>query len=145
MWRSVIVPENISEIERSATSSTITSEVSFEYHEHNVCNSMLDALCHFEIGAVLVALLHEVVMGRLVLAFHFSLDLLCHKTSSLQVVNDHVSVRNWPLPPYIYVATVSANEMSLAVANETVLMQYVWIVRPGGSSVLSWTSMTLST
>ena len=62
-------------------------------------------------GAVLVALLYHVVMGRLALAFHFSLDLLCDKTSSFPVVNGHVSVRNWPLPPYPHVATV--NEKAL--------------------------------
>ena len=53
------------------------------YHEHNVWNTMLEALCHFE-----------------VLACHFSLDVLCDKSSSLPVVTDNVSVRNWspPLP-----------------------------------------------
>ena len=35
MWRSEIIPDNISEEERSATSSTFSSEESFEYHEHN--------------------------------------------------------------------------------------------------------------
>ena len=56
---------------------------------------------------------------------HFSLDLLCVKTSSLPVVNDHVSVRNWPPPPYPHVATESANVISFAAANEPALMQYV--------------------
>ena len=36
VWRSVLVPGNISEEEGSK-----------EYHEHNVWNSMLDVLCHF--------------------------------------------------------------------------------------------------
>ena len=78
-WRSVFVPVNISEEEGSATSSTFSTEVSFEYHDYNVWNSMLVALCHFEIGAVLVAHLDDVAMGRIALACHFSLDLLCHK------------------------------------------------------------------
>ena len=64
MWRSVIIPDNISEEERSATSSTFSSEESFEYHEYNVWNSMLDVLCHFEVGVVLGALLDEVATGR---------------------------------------------------------------------------------
>ena len=44
MWRSVIIPDNISEEEGSATSSTFSSEESFEYHEHNLWNSLLDAV-----------------------------------------------------------------------------------------------------
>ena len=64
-------------------------------------------------------------MGRIALACHFSLDLLCDKTSSLPVVNDHVSVRNWPPPPCPYAATESANVISLAAENEPALMQYV--------------------
>ena len=67
VWRSVIVPDNNSDEERSATSSTFSSEESFEYHEHNVWNSMLNALCHFEVGVVLGALLDEVAMGELLL------------------------------------------------------------------------------
>ena len=47
VWRSVIVLDNISEEEGSATSSTFSSEESKGYHEHNVWNSMLDVLCHF--------------------------------------------------------------------------------------------------
>ena len=39
----------------SATSSTFSSDVSFEYHEYSVWNSMLDALCHFEVGVGLEA------------------------------------------------------------------------------------------
>ena len=88
----------------SATSSTFSSEVSFEYHEHNAWNFMLDALFHFEVGVVLEALLDEVAMPD---------------------VNDHVSVRNWPPPPCRLVATESANLISLAAANEPTLMQYV--------------------
>ena len=124
MWRSVILPDNISE-RRSATSSTFSSAESFEYHEYIVWNSMLDALCHFEVGVVLGALLDEVAMGRFALACHFSLDPVCDKTSSLPVVNDHVSVRNWPPSPYRHVATESANVISLAAAHEPALMQYV--------------------
>ena len=97
MWRSVIVPDNISDEVGSATSSTFSSEESFEFHEHNVWDSMLDALCHFEVGVVLGALLDDAAMGRIALASQFSLDLLCDKTSSLPVVNDHVSLRNQPL------------------------------------------------
>ena len=122
---SAIVPDNISEEKGSATSSTFSSEECFEYHEHNVWNSMLDALCHFEVGVVLGALLDEVAMGRLALACHFSLDLLCDTTSSLPVVNDNVSVRNWPPPPYPHAATESANVTSLAAAYEPALMQYI--------------------
>ena len=79
LWRPFIIPDNISE-EGCATSSTFASEVSFEYHEHNVWNSMLVALCHFEVGVVLGTLLDEVAMGRIALACHFSLDMLCDKT-----------------------------------------------------------------
>ena len=82
----------------SVTSSTFSSEESFEYHEHNVWNPMFASLCHFEIGTGTEALPEEVDMGRIALACHFSLDILCDKTSSLPVVNDHVSVRNWPPP-----------------------------------------------
>ena len=57
---------------------------------------MLASLCHFEVGVVLEALLDEVDMGSIALACRFSLDVLCDETSSLLVVNDHVSVRNWP-------------------------------------------------
>ena len=87
----------------SVTSSTFSSEESFEYHEHNIWNPMLASLCHFEVGVVMEALLDEVDMGRIALACHFSLDVLCDKTSSLPVVNDHVSVRNWPplLPHHV--------------------------------------------
>ena len=80
----------------SVTSSTFSSEESFEYHEHNIWNSMLASLCHFEVGVVMEALLDEVDMGGSALSCHFSLDVLCDKTSSLPVVNDHVSARNWP-------------------------------------------------
>ena len=90
---------------------------------HNVWNSMLDALCHFEVGVVLGALLDEVDMGRIALSFHISLDSLCDKTSSLPVVNDHVSVRYWPPPPCPHAATESAHVISLAPANEPALMQ----------------------
>ena len=87
----------------SVTSSTFSSEESFEYHEHNMWNPMLASLCHSEVGVVLEALLDEVDMGRITLSRHFSLDVLCDKTSSLPVVNDHVSVRNWPpqLPQHV--------------------------------------------
>ena len=125
MLRSVIFPDNISDEVGSATSSTFSSEESFEYHEHDVWNSMLDALCHFEVGVVLGALLDEVAMRRIALTCHFSLDQLCDKTSSLPVFNDHVSVRHWRPPPYPHVATESANVSSLAAANEPALMQYV--------------------
>ena len=60
--------------EGSVTSSTVSSEESFEYHEHNKWNPMLASLCHFEVGVVLEALLDEVDMGRTALACHFSLD-----------------------------------------------------------------------
>ena len=41
------------------------------------------------------------------------------------MVNDHVSVRNWPPPPYPHTATESANVIKLAAANEKALVQYV--------------------
>ena len=82
-------------------------------------------MSHFEVGVVLGALLDEAAMGRIALACHSSLDLLCDKTSSLPVVNGHVSVRNWPPPPYPHAGTESANVISLATANEPALMQYV--------------------
>ena len=44
---------------------------------------------------------------------------------SLPVVNDHVSARNWPPPPYLHSATVSANVTPLAAENESALMLYV--------------------
>ena len=40
-------------------------------------------------------------------------------------VLDHVTVRNWPPPPYPHVAAESANVISLATANEPALMQFV--------------------
>ena len=49
---------------RSATSSTFSSEESFEYHEHNIWNPMLASLCHFEIGVGMEALLYGVDMGK---------------------------------------------------------------------------------
>ena len=55
---------------------------------------MLDALYHFEVGVGMEALIDEVDMGRMILSCNFSLDVLCDKTSSFPVVNDHVSVRN---------------------------------------------------
>ena len=86
---------------------------------------MLDILCHFEVGVVLGAFLDEVALGNIALACNFSLDLLCDKTSSLPVVNDHVSVRNWSPSPYLHVATESASVISLPAANEPTLIQYV--------------------
>ena len=76
LWRPNIIPDNISEEEGSATSATFSSEVSFEYHEHNVWNSLLVALCHFEVGVVLGALLDEVAMGRIV-SRTISLSMCC--------------------------------------------------------------------
>ena len=60
---------------------------------------MLDALCHFAVGVVLGALLDEVAMEKIDLTCRFSFDLLCDETSSMSVVKDHVSVRNWRLHP----------------------------------------------
>ena len=74
---------------------------------------------------MLGAFLDEVAMRKIALACHFSLDLLCDKTSSLPVVNDHVSVRNWSPSPFLHVATESANVISLAATHEPALMQYV--------------------
>ena len=48
----------------SATSSTFSSEESFEYHEHNILNPMVASLCHIEIGVGMEALLDEVDMGK---------------------------------------------------------------------------------
>ena len=52
---------------------------------------------------VLETLLDETAMGRITLSCQFALDVLCDKTSSLPVVSDHVSVRNWPplLPQHV--------------------------------------------
>ena len=80
----------------SVTSSTFSSEESFEYHEHNIWNPMLESLCHSEVGVVMETLLDEVDMGRIALSCHFSLDVPCDKTSSLPMVNDHVFVTTWP-------------------------------------------------
>ena len=93
----------------SVTSSTFSSEESFEYHEHHVWNPMLASLCHIEMGVGMEALLEEVDMGRIALACHFSLDVLRDKTSSMPVVNDHVSARNWPPPLPQRVATESGD------------------------------------
>ena len=62
---------------------------------------MLASLCHFETGAGMEALLDEKESGRVALSCHFSLDVF--QTSSLLVVSDHVSVRNWPplLPQHV--------------------------------------------
>ena len=95
-----------------------------EYHEHNVWYPMLEALCHFEVGVVLGALLDE-AMGRIVLACDFSLDVLCDKSSSLPVVTDNVSVRNWSLPLPLFVVTECAHVGTLTIENEPALMQYV--------------------
>ena len=57
---------------------------------------MLESLCHSEVGVVMEALFDEVDMGRTSLSCHLSLDVLCDKTSSLPVVNDHVFVKIWP-------------------------------------------------
>ena len=125
VWR-VIVPDNISEKKKGPPPFPHSRlRRAFEYHEHKVWNSMLGALCHFEVGVVLGALLDEVAVGRIAVACHFSLDLLCGKTSSLPIVNDHVSGRNWPPSPYLHVATESANVLSLSAAHEPALMQYV--------------------
>ena len=67
----------------SDTSSTFSSEESSAYHEHNIWSPMLASLCHFAVGVVMEALLDEVDIGRIALACHFSLDVLCDKTSSL--------------------------------------------------------------
>ena len=64
--------------------------------EHNVWNPMLASLCHFEIGVGVEGLFDEVGMGRIALACHFSLDILCDKTSSLPVSERN---RPPPLPP----------------------------------------------
>ena len=112
-----------SECDSSATSSTFSSEESFEYHEHNIWNPMLAFLCHFEIGVRLEALLDEIDMGRIALACHFSMDLLCYKTSSLPVINDHLPVRNWPLPSSVNAATES-NVTSPTAEHEPAKMQY---------------------
>ena len=51
------------------------------------------------------------------LSCHFSLDVLCDKTSSSPVVTDPVSVSNWPpLPPQL-VATES-DDFILGVSRE---------------------------
>ena len=68
---------------------------------------MLESLCHSEVGVVLEVLLDEKKFGRVALSCHFSLDVLCDKTSSIPVVNDNVSVRKWPLLLPQNVATVS--------------------------------------
>ena len=114
---SVTDPDNNFDEVGSTTSSTFSSEENLEYNEHNVCNSMLDALCHFEVGVVLGALLDDVAIWRIALACHYSLDLLCDKTSSLPVVNDHVY--------HTMLQLESANVLSLATANAPALMQYV--------------------
>ena len=83
------------------STSTFSSEESFEYFEHNVWNSMLCALCHFEIGKIMETLLEDASLGRCALTCHFSLDVLCERTLSLPVVNDQVSRRNWwPVQSY---------------------------------------------
>ena len=68
----------------SVTSSTFSSEESFEYQEHKIWNPMLESLCHLEVGVVLEALLDEVDIGRIAVSCHFSLNVLCDKTFSYQ-------------------------------------------------------------
>ena len=57
--------------------STFSSEDSFEYHEQDIWNPMLESLCHSEVRVVMEALLDEVDMGRIALSCHISLDVLC--------------------------------------------------------------------
>ena len=76
----------------TVTSSTFSSEESFEYHEHNKWNPMWESLFHSEVRVVMEALLHEVDMVRIALSCHFSLDVLCDRTSSLPMMNDHIFV-----------------------------------------------------
>ena len=97
---------------------------------------MLASLCHFEVGVVLEALLDEVDMGRVALACHFSLDVLSDKTSSLPVVYDHVSVRNWPPLLPLHVVTEGANDSALEAEIEPELMKAqaadrMWYVMDG--------------
>ena len=74
------------------TSSTLSSSESNEYHEHNMWNPILELLCHAHIGVCMEAYLDEVDMGRIALSCHFTLDVLCDKTSSLLLVNGQVFV-----------------------------------------------------
>ena len=127
MWRSVIVHGHVFEEEGSATSSTFSSEESFEYREHTEWNPCWN-LC---------------VTLRLVLCWEHSstkylfsrvLDMLCVKTSFLLVVNDNVSLKNWPRPLPLYVVKECANDGACRAANDPALMRYVmdvspWIVR----------------
>ena len=118
------IHDHVFEEERSATSSTFSSEESHVHHEHKEWNPMFEALCHFEVGVVLVVLLDEITMDRIALACHFSLDVLCDKSSSLLAVTDNVSVRNWS-PPLLYVVNECDHEGKLTIGNEAALMQYV--------------------
>ena len=77
------------------TSSTLSSSESNEYLEYNSWNPMMELLCHAHIGVFMEAYLDEVDMGRIALSCHFSLNVLCDKTSSLPLVNGQVSVRTW--------------------------------------------------
>ena len=63
----------------AVTSSTFSSEESFEYHEHNIWNPMLESLCRSEVSVVMEALFDEVDMGRMALSCRFSLDVPCDK------------------------------------------------------------------
>ena len=74
---------------------------------------------------MLGALLDEVAMGRIALACRSSLDVLFDKTSSLPVVIDNVSVRNWPPQLPLHVVTECANDLALTAENEPALMRYV--------------------
>ena len=129
VWRSIIIRDHVFEEERSVTSSLFSSVESVEHHEYNVWNPMLEALCYFEVGVVLGALLDKVATGRIALACHFSLDVLCDKSYSLPVVTDNVSERNWsphlplPLPPYV--VTECAHVGTLTIENEPALMHFV--------------------
>ena len=122
---SVIIHDHVFEDEGSATSSILSSVESLVYHEHNVWNPMLEVLYHFEVGVVLGALLDEVAMGRIALVCHFSLDVLCDKSSSLPVVTDNVSLRNWSPPLPLFVVTECAHVETLTIENEPALMRYV--------------------
>ena len=78
LWCSYFIMEKVMHYE--ASTSTFSSEESGENFEHNVWNSMLCALCHFEIGKIMETFLEDVSLGRCALTCHFALDFLCERT-----------------------------------------------------------------
>ena len=60
-------------------SSLCTSWDPDEYDEHIMRNPMLGLFCHVQVGVLMESYFDEVVLTRIALSCHFSIDLLCEK------------------------------------------------------------------